>query len=263
VILWLGDSYAFGHGVDYEESFIGRADAETPEARHVNAAVAGYGPVQYRQVLEFLVEQGLHFDLLMVVSFVGNDFHDVMRSKDRAVVAGVIGHRGDLKSYVKMNSHLYRLLASVFHRFSTREVSPYQKDRDQLATPAAWDEDFLARAHAGYVEEMSKIQQLARSRGAEAVFVVLPTREAVQAIRGGQDPDSVLQPVLPVERARGVFEEIPADVVDTTSALSRFAPDEVYFRFDGHLNLKGNRVVAEALLEGAPLSCPTAEPGPR
>ena len=254
VALWLGDSYAFGHGVDYEESFIGLVGAQTPETHHINAAVSGYGPVQYRQILEDLIESGMSFDHLIVASYVGNDFHDGMRNKDRRVVDGVIGHRGDLRSYIKMNLHLYRLLSSVFHRFSKREVAPFQVVYDQLASPAAWDEEFLAKAREIYVEEMGRIEALGREHGAKVIFMLLPTHEAVEAEHAAV-PDSTRQPLLPIQKARAGLETFSGDMLDMTGVLAQYPADEVFFQFDGHLNYLGNQSVAQELVKSRSLTC--------
>ena len=46
LVLVLGDSFTFGHGVNYADSFVGLLESKT-KRRFVNAGVPGYGPVQY------------------------------------------------------------------------------------------------------------------------------------------------------------------------------------------------------------------------
>ncbi|MEX2209245.1 MAG: hypothetical protein WEF50_23760, partial [Myxococcota bacterium] len=185
--LWLGDSFALGHGVDYERSIVGILAAREPATRQVNTAVSGYGPVQYRQILEYLLGQGRRFDVIYVMSYVGNDFHDGLWDKDVAVRDGVVGHQGDWKSYLKTGSHLYRLVSAVFHRLGPPAESPYAQIDAELADPNAWEQDFLSRARNTYQTEMARILALGREAGAQVRFVILPTKAAVEAAAAGGD----------------------------------------------------------------------------
>lgn len=254
--LWLGDSFALGHGVNYEQSIVGILAAREPATRQVNSAVPGYGPVQYRQTLEYLLGQGRRFDAIYVMSYVGNDFHDALWDKDVAVRDGVVGHQGDWKSYLKTWSHLYRLVSAVFHRLGPPTESPYAQIDAELADPNAWEQDFLSRALDTYEAEMARILALGREAGAQVRFVVLPTKAAVEAAAAGGDaPGAPARPLLPVSKARASLEAAHAPVFDATAVLAQNAGARLYLPYDGHLTAEGNRVVAEALLATWPLAC--------
>jgi len=254
--LWLGDSFALGHGVDYEESVVGIVAARAPALRQVNTAVPGYGPVQYRQTLEHLLAEGRRFDAISVMTYVGNDFHDSLWDKDVAVRDGVVGHQGDWKSVLKTWSHLYRLASAVSHRFGPPAETPYAKIDEELADPQAWQQDFLSRARDTYAAEMGRIAALARAAGVEPHFVILPTKAAVAAAQRGDDADAAARPLLPVERARAALESLHAPVFDATPVLAQNGGERLYLPFDGHLTAEGNRVVADALLATWPAACP-------
>jgi hypothetical protein len=262
-VLWLGDSFAFGHGVDYHESIAGQVLAAVPQARLVNAAVPGYGPVQYRQTLEYLLDAGESFDYVYVLTYVGNDFHDCVWDKDVAVSDGVVGDRGDLKSYVKRHSHLYRLTSSVYHRLAPLDESAYAQVDRELADPREWERESLSRAAGTYERELARVQELARARGGEARFVILPTQAAVRAGAATSTSETDSQPRLPVARARAALERHHAPVFDATDVLAAHVADEpMYFPYDGHLTPAGNRLVARALLDTWPLECPRGRPSP-
>lgn len=239
--LWLGDSFTFGHGVDYETSFVGQLATGKPEIRMVNLAVPGYGPTQYRQVLESELSSGLmHFNRVTTVLYVGNDFHDCVWSKDVAVNDGVVGDRGDLRSKLKRASHLYRLAAVAFHRMHSTPEDPFQAVLDELADPTAWGRNPLKSAYATFRDEVARIDEVARRHGAFSRFVILPTQAAVRAREGGDA-------LLPVQMAARALAESRAQVLDTTPFLRAHAREPLFFPFDGHLNELGNRVVAEAI----------------
>ncbi len=195
--LWLGDSYAFGHGLDYPESFVGNIDLRLATVDVLNASVSGYGPIQYRQTLEYLINQGIKFDHLIVASYVGNDFHDTQWAKTTTVKDGIAGNRNDLKSILMRNLHLYRLGASLHHRFSRPKPASYRAVVEQLARPKAWEEAFLVEARSLYETEMSRILQMSRDLGTEPIFLILPTRQGVSVLAGeAPAPDPMPWPFL-------------------------------------------------------------------
>jgi hypothetical protein len=254
--LWLGDSFALGHGVNYEQSIVGILAAREPARRQVNSAVPGYGPVQYRQTLEYLLGQGRRFDAITVMSYVGNDFHDALWDKDVAVRDGVVGHRGDWKSYLKTGSHLYRLASAVFHRLGPPAESPFAQVDAELADSSEWERDFLSRARKTYDAEMARILALGREAGAEVRFVIIPTQAAVEvAAAAGDVPGAAVRPLLPVLNAIASLEAMNAPVFDATPVLAANGAARLFLPYDGHLTADGNRVVAEALIATWPLAC--------
>lgn len=261
--LWLGDSFTFGHGVDYEDSFVGRIEANTVGVGHVNAAVAGYGPNEYRATLESLGSSGLEFEWVFVVSYVGNDFHDTLWEKKADVVDGIIGNKAGLKSFAKRKSHLYRLLSAVYHSLAGGDQDSYRAVSEQLARPSAWQEEFLATAHERYDVAMRGIQEYAVRNGKKLAFVILPTREAAAQYRLAEsrsetdaagNPDEA-RPMLPVERARSIFEGIGAHYSDLTAVVAATPVEDTFFRFDGHLTPEANRRVAAALMSEYAFQC--------
>ena len=146
--LCLGDSFLFGHGVDHEQSFVGRLQHDhVGDMDYVNAGVPGYGPVQYRRVLEYRLQQGPPPDRLLIATFLGNDFQDCVWNKDLPVTDGILGKRASWTDAVKQHSHLYRLATRVYHQLATHDTGdqrPGNGEGDQ-----AWEGDFPAagRAH--------------------------------------------------------------------------------------------------------------------
>lgn len=202
--LWLGDSFAFGHGVDYADSIVGRVQASSPEVLEVNTAAPGYGPVQYRELLELAFRQGRTPESVYVVTYVGNDFHDAVWDKDVAVHEGILGHGGDLKSWLKTHLHLYRLASSALHRFAPGPDAPFEKMFEELADANAWSSGFLAGARQTYAREMARILDVGRAHGAEVRFVILPTQAAVDAARAGAMVNEIRDPLRPVREAEEI-----------------------------------------------------------
>jgi hypothetical protein len=249
--LWLGDSFAFGQGLDYAESFVGIVDSVWSGFAHVNAAVGGYGPVQYRQVLEDHVRERGTPARVVVCSYVGNDFHDCIWSKDVHVQDGMLGTGSGVRRWLQQSSHLYRLVAAVYHRLNTSPDNPYQATTDELAKPAAWNRGSLEQCRAVFAHEFAAMSAMARDHGFEMLCVLLPTREALAARRGGTSSGG-LDHELPVREAMQIAVEAGLDCLDASVALARHPPADVFFPLDGHLNRLGAEVVAEAIVSEWP-----------
>ncbi len=81
-IVFIGDSYTFGIGVDYDQTFVGKLAAELSKTgtEVLNAGVVSYSPSIYYRKIRYLIEKrGLRFDELVV-------FLDISDVQDEAEV---------------------------------------------------------------------------------------------------------------------------------------------------------------------------------
>jgi 3-oxoacyl-[acyl-carrier protein] reductase len=83
-ILSLGDSYAFGYGVEAAETYAAVLERELGPVRFevINAGVSGYGTITETRLLERLVPR-LAPDLALVAFFTGNDLINNLRASGR------------------------------------------------------------------------------------------------------------------------------------------------------------------------------------
>ncbi len=248
--LVLGDSYTFGVGVDHEMTFVSLIEeALDHRYRFVNGGVSGYGPEQYRRVLEYLLEQGYQPELLVIAVFLGNDLHDCIWDKDVPVVDGIPGGELSLRSWLKRNLHLYRLLSNAYHRFMPNARLTWQTGKE-LYRDAAWRNGELARAATAFRAEMGRIAALARARSLPLVVAIIPTAEAVAAAAGALvEEDSAAGPEfgLPARRVTRVLGELGIPHVDLTPSLAQHGAAESYFPRDRHLTPLGHRIAAQAI----------------
>lgn len=243
--LVLGDSFTFAHGVDYARGFVSLLE-ETTELRYLNAAVPGYGPVQYRQILEVELARGLRPRLLLIGIFLGNDLQDCIWPKDLPVRDGVVGDEGGFKSALKRRSHLYRLVANLFHAAAAQGG---ERNDTPMRTfePAQWQEGGGFAAVPAILErELGRIAELGKQHGFATVVLLIPSRQAVEAAQGGPRVDG-LDYQLPARLTRDKLDAAGLPYVDVLDALRATPAEQIYFTFDGHLTALGNRLVADAL----------------
>ena len=130
-ILILGDSFAFGQGIDYQHTFCGLLENEY---QIVNSAVPGWGPEQYLIVLKRYIELGLNIKYAIVGYFPFNDISDLKRDyktiriSDGRTVRGTPTMMNRINTFIVSNSHtltfLYRLWISNKIRKQYDNLSP-------------------------------------------------------------------------------------------------------------------------------------------
>ncbi len=264
-ILVLGDSFTFGQGVDHEQTYVsGIEEALGGAYRMLNTSVGGYGPVQYRQILEWELGRGMRPRAVLVGIYLGNDILDCLWNKDVQVVDGTLGGARGPRAWLKRRSHLYRLTSKAFHRVFPGETA---RDRTHLYDPEEWASGRLMAAASAFREEMAGIAALVRRQGVPLIAAVLPTRESVAAQRerlqgsGSGDLD------LPRRRTLELLAELDIAAVDLTPSLASEPTSGTYLSYDGHWTARGHELaaatVAEALSELLRAHPRGGEPGAR
>lgn len=245
VTLIIGDSFAFGLGVNYEECFAGRLQARNASIRVVDAGVNGYGPAQYRAMLEQLLASGPAPERVIVSTYPANDFSDCLEDKNVAVMDGILANERSLRAALKRNSHLFRLAARARHQNSERRV-PITAAERQLCTPGEWEGASLKRATEIYREHFAAITAACRSRGIPLLVVLIPFDASIAP------PDGALEYTLPNEKARAILADLQIRLVDPTERLKRIGLEKGYFAHNRHLTAAGHEAVFEALIEKMP-----------
>lgn len=248
-VLWLGDSFSFGHGVNFEESFVGLlANDPRCHSHQANTSVPGYGPVQYRQTLEYLLGSGLQPRAVLVCTYLGNDFFDCIWSKNLPIRNGVLGDEGGWKAFAKEHSHLYRLISARLHKWRPPPFAQAGLDA-QMADEQSWIQGDLQRAEQVYREEFARISKLCVEHAIPLAVLVIPRSTLIDALAKGTatyagDKSGLTRAW---EHAQGVLHGLGLRVLDLTPVLVPEPVSRTFLYTDGHLSPRGNALVAEAL----------------
>ena len=252
--VWLGDSFAFGHGVDLETSWIGQLDAlETGAFAHLNCGVPGYGPTHYEIVLDEALGEVENVSAVFVATYLGNDFHDTVWPKDNVMRGGVVGDDGSWRSWMARNLHCYRMFARVMHSVMGR-VTKQQSALVDLRTPAAWKVSPMKDAIRNYTDAMARIARTCDERSMPLVVVVIPTAAMVAATRehGVATSEEAEDERGTLVRALNILAGLGLRVVDATPVLAEHDPADLYYRFDGHFTPQGHELVRDLLVRSVP-----------
>ncbi len=250
-VLWLGDSFVFGHGTDFEDTWVGLLAANSSTGHsHINTGVPGYGPTQYRALLEDELALGRKPAVVLVASFLGNDFHDTVWDKDAPVEGGIVGGSAGHRNWLKRSQHSDRLVSRTYHQIKNG-VPPETAAGAELANPEQWRSGLLAEGARRYQAEFERMGTICRAAGIPMVAVLVPSQPMVEDWKRQGAPAGIGVPDsrAAVARARQILTGLDIRTVDLTGALAEHDPAAMFLRFDGHLTPAGHKVVYAVLRE--------------
>ncbi len=263
-VLFMGDSFAEGIGVPYEQTFVGRVDDRLRRdgVEVLNAAVVSYSPSIYWRKVKHLVETvGLRFDELVVFVDV-SDVQDEAWFYERRGDA-VVRQPGADERVFGVTAPMRLAFWGIGHSITLRTLYPFvpRGHRDPLAHAldhanlswrrGAWTTD--AATYASYApvglarsdRAMNDLAALLAARGIRLTVAVYPWPVQIFA----RDRDS-----LQVSHWREWSRQHGADFLDLFPRFIGDDPparvyDALFIPGDCHWNAAGHRVVADAFLD--------------
>ncbi len=246
--LWvIGDSYAFGQGVSFEDSFVGQL-AALPQVRlrPLNFGVGGYGPRQYRSLLEYELGRRLPPAFVLVGFYVGNDFMDAVVEKRFSVRDGILDNPGTLRAWAKRNLHVYRLLSNALHRLTP------SRELEELQARGAVPKDAEQRAREIVTREFAAMRDACAAHGVPLGVVLIPTQAATRALRGEIAGELRDDPARPMQIANEICAELGLHCVDLTGDIAALPTGAAYLAVDGHFAPRAGAVAARAIAAAFP-----------
>ena len=157
-LLILGDSFAFGEGVDLADRFDTIVRERVPDLAVVNLGVMGYGPDQELIRARPWKGQLRRGDALLLLTYHGNDFHDLARTRHggrskpwiEETDGRLIEHKPaiDVFDLLRDRSYTFTLLTRSLARLSHSDDTERRLEgTDRLYRKWVWQEveDLVAR----------------------------------------------------------------------------------------------------------------------
>jgi len=215
----LGDSYAFGYGVDQGESFPEQLErrmrARGAAIDVINAGVPGFGGVEERRMLEKHVLPLR--PVLVLIAVYGNDLRDNERAEH--------GRWMRIRNFLGVHSILYEIISAARTVHPRIEAAAAGKSRPEVAAA-----NYSAEGYAIERREIERMRDLCAARGVRFGVVLLPASTPLE--EGRLRPAGAPVPFL--------------DLQARFAGLPRRAWRNPYI---GHLTSEANGWVAEAIAE--------------
>ncbi len=243
-VIVLGDSFAFGHGVEDDETFPAQLGASLnegaarPEFEVLNAGVNGYNT---RQELAWLLERGLPLkpDLVILTFFhndLGNPYEFTIEDGKLAsrYHPGGVPIPRFIKTFLRERSALYwfcvQRLSIARGLFTRRESGENAVDRPFSAIDREGWEDSM--------RTMKRLRDACRAKGVGTLFLIHPELSP---------PAEFMLKAARAEFARFCEREgIPC--LDLRDAFGDRDPTSLWVsRVNRHTNAEGNRLIAAAI----------------
>ncbi len=240
-LLGIGDSLAFGVGVELEETYLSLLEKMLSFAkgniRVIKAGVPGYSTYNEMKFLER--ECGRLRPDMVLVQFWWDDLgcERLTYLEDAGfLVSNKI--KGNIQFRLFLNRHLrsYALLRRLFTLMLKRPLFKTPLTGAALH-PLEFKEPF--RITLG---QFDAIESICRKNKAECIFILIPSRDFVQGTKDRQHAWETW--VELVKNSKFAY-------IDLLPALKKACSDKtgVFFKADPHLSAYGNRIVAETVYE--------------
>jgi hypothetical protein len=280
-ILVLGDSFAFGTGVEEGDAFPARLAAELTRqgipAEGVNAGIGGYGvPDEVAWYEHYGVQ--VDPDVIVLAVFTGNDLQDAAPDRPKLfVVDGDILDEHELRRpalfhWLFQHSQLFALCKHLLPQAIDRplrralhlpepgavrglrgEMALY----DRRSLPEAEREGAASERAIRHLQDLTRARSAALRQSLPILALLLPSNlqaddraweGALRQLRIGPAQRAQLDRTLPNAVFSRVLRRCGVPVLDVTPGFSRAIRrgEVLFFPFDQHYTVLGHRRIAEA-----------------
>ena len=261
-VVVVGDSMAYGWGVEQRESWTTLLDAALPASRVITLGLPGTTPQQYARYFEkFGV--ALRPKIVIFAIFPGNDIIDAAVF-NRWVAAGSPGNynvwrffEGSVPSTAKplfdrsvLLLSLSSMRKSLLYGFNSRTVTLADGGKLQLV-PSVYGKalEHNDPADGGFqsiVKATVDARNRARAIGSQFVVLLFPVKESIYLPLQGISFAGLVHPLQEV-----LLNQAGIPSIDMTGPFREWAAKgkQLYFEVDGHPNALGNQVVADTVAQ--------------
>jgi lysophospholipase L1-like esterase len=266
-IVVLGDSLAFGYGVDDQSAWPALLAASFPDLGVVNLGLIGAGPEQYLRVYQTFGTE-LNPRLVIAAVFPGNDFWDAGKFEEWQN-SGAEGNymvwrnqhgapdwsRDPVAAFrllLLRRSYLYNLAVATAKAYRDREASApvvvTLRDGSEMRMVPGEFQERTAGSERGRREfelvehALRRLRDQSRSNGSQLLVVIQPSKEEVYMPLTGESVRDA------AAFLRVLFDELGIEYLDLLPRFRQQAEEKaLFFESDGHPNAAGYHLIFESL----------------
>jgi len=274
----LGDSFTFGHGVEFKETFLTILEDKLQKIKGgkievIKAGIPGTGPQEYLSVLK---DFGMKYepDVVLVNFFVGNDIYDIklpsaetlknnataLPSSEHSEIDGnntpsKVENINHFKDFLRRNVHLYSF---VVDRLKTIPALRHMLQKNNIANAiiGSYIIDILKKNYSIDYEKrweeafntFNKMKEICPN----LVFVIIPTREQVDSVRLNKalkQLDYKKEDIDIYKPNKMLSDYCKVNDITCIDLLPEFkkSTQQLYFDIDPHFNQNGHKLAADII----------------
>jgi lysophospholipase L1-like esterase len=246
-ILGLGDSFTYGVGATFEESYLYRLEEMLnnrggghPQIEIIKAGIPRFWPEPERLLLQHYGAQFL--PNLVMVAFLPNDvidtfegMHAVRVTKDGFLRTREAEQLGEFGAWFYIHSHAARIFLRHYVASRIEKSHPASRPADVYKPDGYHEKDWR-----NIETEFDKMIALARQMSANIVFIHIPQMAPWDETAS-----------YPANRLAAWCERRDVPFIDVLPAMREAAKKhKIYYEKDGHCNSDGYHAIAEAIYAG-------------
>jgi len=279
-ILGLGDSFVFGHGVEFKETFLvlleDKLNTFFPDSIEIiKAGTPGTGPQAYYNILE---KEGLKYepDLVLVNIFVGNDINDIRLSavnssntdtthtyntsvnSNKTAVANKEKNKNisSTKNFLRRHVHLYSF---VVDRLKSIPAIRHFLQKSKIASGiiGAYVIDILRKDYtdeykAKWEEAYNTLKRM-KLLNDNLVICIIPSREQLdeERLNTALDLLGYKKEDIDIEHPNRLIKEFCVQnnllCIDLLPVFKESGNKSLYFDIDPHFNREGHILASEII----------------
>ena len=253
-ILFVGDSFTFGYGVEQGETFTDELQRKGIDA--INAGFASGFSTDTEYVYTREIGSRLSPDIVIVGVCIPNDLDDLATTRWTV-------EQGKLVAVEKLNAYVplwikRSAIVNAFVKGALPRLREYQHVKSAIPSPSLYSvcrlptslpsAEMIRGVTGERAEYISKVwAEDARQKGYEIKYLFIPERREVQ---GAYSPELIKRMGDIRATFRHAAEKAGITVLDPTMDMRRHwceTSEHLYFPIDGHWNAKGHRFIAQWL----------------
>jgi len=245
-ILALGDSFAFGQGVDINDTFLSIIEKQL-DVEIIKAGVPAYG--QDNQ-LHYFITKGKNYnpDMIIIFYFL-NDNNDNNGFTDRKVAYGdlVQKHRYEtltnwkLYTYTKLfRTETLRLIRQTFSNIA----SYFDKNEKTAASEYNIFLKSQTKESKEWIKTASLFKEFKKIAGSKLLIVYVPDKKQIYPEKFKDYFDINTDVDNPNKVLKNVSETLNISYIDVTKEMRNLKINNLYFKYDPHFNENGHKLFA-------------------
>jgi hypothetical protein len=271
-IMFLGDSFTCGHGVQYNETYVYLAEDMLKEEGYFyslyNFGVGGYGTMQQRKIAEKYIAD-IKPEVVML-AFYANDPRDNLENYEMCSYevdqGGYLVKKGSskgliprIKKFMQLYVNLYRVINTALRGLQVRtpifdslaKTADLETPLDYKQYEAEYDEETQEAWNETY-NHLNRINDISKRYGARFVIMFIPAKsqldedkqERLIQIYNLKNPDfSKINKNL-----EAYTKENNISFLDLTETfINNGGTEDNYYIIDPHWTLKGNNLAAQTI----------------